>query len=142
MNFLKKEQMPDVIKKILNRETIAYLIAGVLTTILNIIAYYIICNILHVPNLIANATAWVISVIFAYFINDRYVFQSEKLDFMGEFMKIIKFIAARLFSFAVEEGGMFLFIDVLSYPNLIIKIIMNVIVVILNYIFSKIYIFK
>lgn len=129
-------------QKLFTREIILYLVAGVLTTIVNIISYHTFCNIIGIESLISNGIAWVLSVLFAYVANDRFVFVQEKMTKQQEFKKFIKFITARLFSFGVDEAGMFLFVEIVFIHNIIAKIIMNVIVVILNYIFSKVFIFK
>lgn len=129
-------------QKLFTREIILYLVAGVLTTIVNIISYHIFCNIIGIESLISNGIAWVLSVLFAYVANDRFVFVQEKMTKQQEFKKFVKFITARLFSFGVDEAGMFLFVEIVFIHNIIAKIIMNVIVVILNYIFSKVFIFK
>lgn len=129
-------------QKLFTREIIMYLIAGVLTTIVNIISYHIFCNVMGIESLVSNGIAWVLSVLFAYVANDKFVFVQEKMTKQEEFKKFIKFITARLFSFGVDEAGMFLLVDIVFLYNLAAKIIMNVIVVILNYIFSKLFIFK
>lgn len=135
----------EVIKKLwrlfINRETITYGIAGVATTVVNFIAYHFFCNILSVPNLIANAIAWVIAVTFAYVVNARWVFLSQKEGVSGESKKVAKFFGVRFLTFLVEELGMFLLVDVLKGPNLWMKAIVAVLVIILNYIFSKVFVF-
>ena len=74
-------------EKYVNRETITYLVAGVLTTVINFIAYYWFCNILHIENLVANAIAWVVAVAFAYIINARWVFLEKFADWKTEIEK-------------------------------------------------------
>lgn len=127
-------------KKAVTKEMIAYGIAGVLTTAVNLVSYDLLCNRLHTPNLWANALAWILSVMFAFVANDRFVFTSkEKSDPLMRRVK--KFVLARAASFAVDEGGMFLFVDGFHFPNLISKIFWNVIVIVMNYVLSKRYIF-
>jgi len=128
--------------KFVNRETITYTFAGIMTTIVNFIFYYILCNILKVENLIANTIAWLAAVSFAYIVNALWVFQSEKQDILKECMKITKFFGARILSFLVEQMGMFLLVDGLKCNNLVVKAFLMVIVIVLNYLFSKIYIFR
>jgi putative flippase GtrA len=125
-----------------NRETITYAIAGVMTTVVNFVTYHLFCNIIGVENLIANGIAWVVAVIFAYIINDLWVFQSIRGNLRGELEKVAKFFSARVLSFVVEEAGMFLFVDILALNNLIVKAGLAIIVIILNYFFSKLYIFN
>lgn len=131
-----------LIKKFFTREVLLYIIMGILTTAVNFIFYFLLCNIIGIQNLISNAIAWIVSVLFAYITNNRYVFLSYTGERKKELTKIIKFFGARLFSFLIEEAGMFIFIDILSMNNLVIKVFMNVIVIVLNYVFSKLYIFK
>ena len=142
---MHKSHMSHVKKywnKFVNRESITYTFAGIMTSIVNFIIYYVLCNILEVENLIANTIAWVAAVSFAYIVNAFWVFQSEKESIFKECMKIIKFFGARILSFLVEQMGMFLFVDGLKCNNLIVKAFLMVIVIVLNYFFSKIYIFS
>ncbi len=136
------DKVQKLYKILVNRETIAYAIVGGLTTLVNFISYYMLCNILGVPNLIANAIAWVLAVSFAYITNDKFVFLSIKSDVKNEAIKITKFFGARVVTFVIEEAGLYLFVDLLGFYNLIVKAALAVIVIILNYIFSKLYIFK
>ncbi len=129
-------------ERFVNRETITYVIAGVLTTAVNYIAYYLFCNVLEIQNLVANVIAWVIAVVFAYIINDLWVFQLKKTGYKQEIAKIFKFFGARLFSLAVEEAGLYIFVDMIGWNNLIVKAFLAVIVIAMNYIFSKIFIFN
>lgn len=136
-----QEKLKPYLDKLINRETITYAVAGVLTTFVNFLAYHMLCNVVGIENLIANGIAWVIAVIFAYLINDLWVFQAKSAGIRDEIEKISKFFGARIFSFIIEESGMFLFVDVMKLNNLIVKAGLAVIVIILNYIFSKMFIF-
>ena len=130
-----------LIGKIVNRETIAYIIAGVLTTIVNFISYEGLYR-LGVKNLTANAIAWVVAVTFAYFVNKKQVFLSKSDSVGDEARKLSKFYGARLITLGVEQAGMFVFIEILGFYRLIVKAALAVIVIILNYLFSKIFIFN
>ena len=135
------EKIKKLWKLVVNRETITYGIAGVSTTIVNFVAYHLFCNIMHIENLIANAIAWVIAVAFAYVVNARWVFQDKQEDAASESKKVVKFFGARIVTFGVEELGMFILVDLLKGNNLIMKAIVAVLVIILNYIFSKLFVF-
>lgn len=137
-----RELTKRIMKIVLSREVITYGIAGVLTTVVNYISYYVLCNILGIENLIANAIAWVIAVVFAYEVNARVVFLSPRDTIREEAVKVSKFFGARVLSFLVEELGLFVFVNVLGYHNLIVKAILAVVVIIMNYILSKLFIFK
>lgn len=137
------------------KELIVYVVFGVLTTVVNFVVFWIFSKILGDDlYLVNNAVAWVISVIFAYVTNKLWVFDSKSWALKIVAKEVVEFVAARLFSFGVEEGGLLLFVNVLGFDEysvtlfgfeitgqLIAKVILAVIVVILNYFFSKFVIF-
>jgi putative flippase GtrA len=138
----KFNKFSNYFTKLTNRETISYVIAGGLTTVVNFIAYYLFCNILKIENLIANVIAWIIAVAFAYIINNTWVFQSKYQNQKEELDKIMKFVGARVFSLVIEEIGLYLMVDLLHWNNMLVKGFLAVFVVAINYVFSKRYIFK
>lgn len=130
-----------VINKLINRETITYGIAGILTTIVNFLSYECLYWLTK-SNLTANWMAWVIAVTFAYIVNKWSVFRSRSSSVTAELVKIGKFYGARLVTLGVEQLGMYVFIERLGIYRWIVKGGLSVIVIILNYIFSKLYIFN
>jgi len=138
------------------KELITYVIFGVLTTLVNFFAFWIFTKIFGEDlYLVNNAIAWVVGVVFAYITNKLFVFESKSWDLKVITKEITGFLGARIFSFLVEEGGMFLFVSVLGLGEksltllgftitgqFIVKILLAVIVVILNYVFSKFFIFR
>ena len=128
--------------KLLNRETISYVIFGVLTTIVNIVIYMLSCNLWGIPNLVSNIIAWVFAVLFAYIVNKLFVFQSETSGFYEASCEFLLFISARLFSLGVDELGMWIMVDLLDVNGLFSKFSMNVVVMVINYFFSKWFIFN
>lgn len=150
--------MIETIKKLFNKykELISYVFFGVLATIVSIGSFKIFDVILgeHLY-MLSNVISWIITVIFAYFTNKLWVFQSKSWKPSVVVRELIGFFGARLFSLGVEELGLWLMIDkmnigtigfeILDFDvngNLIAKVIMQVVIVILNYIFSKLIIFK
>lgn len=131
--------MIDLIKKY--RELLLYLVFGVLTTIVNIGTYYI-CKKIGIDYQISNIIAWVCSVAFAFITNKMYVFESDKTDSKTLLKELSSFFSFRLLSLAIDMGCMYVLIEILSTNDMIAKIISNIIVVIANYIFSKLFIFK
>lgn len=127
--------------KVVNRETITYAIAGVLTTIVNFTSYEGLYR-LGIPNLAANAVAWLIAVTFAYIVNKINVFRSKSTDVKSEVSKVTKFFGARIITLLVEETGMLVFTEIIHFPRLLVKAGLAVIVIILNYLFSKLFIFN
>lgn len=136
--------MLNLIKKY--KEIIMYLIFGVLTTLVNVLVYYICYNVSGINNTISTIIAWIISVIFAYITNKIFVFSSKTNGFKGFVIEFIVFILCRLFSGLVDLGFMTLTVTYLKLNtkllSTIMKIISNVIVVIINYILSKLLVFR
>ena len=138
------------------KELITYVIFGGLTTLVNFVAFYVVTQILGEDlYLINNAIAWVVSVVFAYVTNKLFVFESKSWNLKLVAKESVEFVGARVFSFLIEEGGMLLFVSVLGFGEisfnifgftitgqLIAKLILAVIVVIMNYFFSKFIIFR
>jgi putative flippase GtrA len=136
-----KEFIIGLWKKVVNRETIAYIIAGMLTTIVNFISYEGLYR-LGLKNLTANAWAWVIAVTFAYIVNKKNVFLSKSRNVKDEAIKVTKFFGARIITLGIEQLGMYLFIDCLGFYRLFVKACIAIVVIILNYIFSKLFVFQ
>lgn len=125
-----------------HQEGMRYLIFGALTTLVNIIAYAILYYVFHIENSISNVIAWIIGATFAYITNKLYVFNS-KVNTRKELIKeIVYFYGCRLLTLAVDEGIMILTVDKFGWNALLMKILANIIVIILNFIFSKILIFR
>ena len=147
-----------MIKKLLAKykEIITYVLFGVLSTIVNFGAFYIFNLILGSSFYLAtNIIAWFFAVAFAYVTNKLWVFESKSWAAKVVVKEVLGFAAARLFSLGVEEVGLIIFVELLNFKSisfsvfgfdltgtLIAKVILAVIVVILNYFFSKFVIFK
>lgn len=123
------------------KELILYGIFGVLTTIVNIIVFYLL-DIAHVNIYISNTCAFIISVIFAYVTNKLFVFESKSWKKNIVIKESISFLSARIFSYFLDMGTIYLLVDILKKNKLISKIIANIIVIIVNYIVSKMLIFR
>lgn len=134
--------LKKLLKKLLNRELVIYAIAGVMTTAVNMVTYYLLCYGAVINHLIANIIAWIIAVTFAYYVNAGWVFRDKRNGIKEESLKIMKFFVARLLSLGVEEGGLLLFVSLLGWNNMMVKAGLAVVVIILNYICSKFYVFN
>ncbi|MFA9381581.1 MAG: GtrA family protein [Acetanaerobacterium sp.] len=124
------------------KETILYLFFGGLTTLINIAAYWLLSGPAGIDYLAANAVAWILSVLFAFVTNKLFVFASRDLAAKLVLKELTLFVGARLFSGALDMGTMYLFIDILHCNDMLIKIVSNVIVVVVNYVLSKLIIFR
>ncbi|MEE0866236.1 MAG: GtrA family protein [Clostridia bacterium] len=124
------------------KEIINYLIFGVLTTIVNFITYFVLVRILNSNETISNALAWIISVIFAYITNKIFVFNSKDKEMKIIIKELISFIGCRAFSGILDIGMFYILVNLYKINDIITKIIISILVVVLNYIFSKLLIFK
>ena len=126
-----------------HKEVINYLIFGFLTTLLTLITYYLLTlTILDVQVplelQLANIISWTIGFLFAYITNRKYVFQSKNDRVTGEFLK---FLGSRLFTLILDMAIMYVFVTILKYDNRIIKLISQVIIIVSNYLLSKLIVF-
>lgn len=124
------------------KEIISYLIFGVLTTIINISVFYISNDCLNINYLISNIIAWILSVLFAYITNRKYVFNSTNNSKKDIAKEISSFFGARLTTGFLDMAFMYMTINFNLLSNLIAKIIANVFVIIANYVLSKFIVFK
>lgn len=124
------------------KQTILYLIFGVLSTIVNIVTYVVCTRHLNIEFLISNWLAWLAAVLFAYITNKFFVFESKETNIKFLIKEFSSFISCRILSGIIEMIFMYIMISLMSLNDFIVKIITNVVVVILNFIFSKLIIFK
>ena len=122
-------------------ELINYIIFGGLTTLVNIVVFFILETLLSWPYLIANAVAIVLSILFAYVTNKLFVFQTKNDNYQENIAEFLRFIGLRFISGLADMAAMWLLVDFLSFDTNIAKIATQFIVVVLNYFFSKFLIF-
>jgi len=137
-----KEKMQNIIKKFLTKEVIMYVIFGVLTTLVNLIISFALVDAFKIGGSIASAIGIVSSILFAYFTNRKWVFNTTAKGFAENLKEFWKFIAGRLVTMVIEQGGVMVLYDVLNMPFVPVKLSLTIIVIILNYIFSKFFAFK
>ncbi len=123
------------------KEVISYLFFGGCTTLINIISYMLF-RAANIDMLLSNSLAWVVSVLFAFITNKLFVFESRNVGFKKTMVECIYFFICRLLSLVFDLGFMYLLVDIFSCNELLSKIISNIIVIIINYILSKLLIFK
>ncbi|MDY6071828.1 MAG: GtrA family protein [Bacilli bacterium] len=141
--------MKKIIKKVWNLykkydEMINYLIVGGLTTVVSLGTYYFCVYTFLNPNnafqlQIANIISWISCVTFAYFTNRIFVFKSKRTDKLKE---AISFYGSRIATLLLEMGIMFVFVTILHFNDKIIKLVAQVVITILNYVLSKLLIFR
>ena len=127
--------------KFMNREVISYLIFGVLTTLVNWVVYGMMVRT-GVDYRIATAAAWVVSVLFAFIVNKIFVFQSYDLHLAYVMKEIVSFTACRAASGVMEMVLMVIMVSWLNMDEYVSKVLVSIVVVVVNYVFSKLFIFR
>ena len=124
------------------RELISYVFFGVLTTVVNYLVYLPCLNWLHLPASVSNCIAWVVAVAFAFVTNKPFVFQSHDWSKEVVLPELSKFVATRLSSGLIETAILFVSVDLLHGNGNIWKLITQVLVIIINYVGSKLLVFR
>ena len=125
-----------------HKEGMRYLVFGALATFVNILAYSVCFYIIHIENGISNIIAWVIAAIFAYITNKFCVFDSKVDTKKALLYEIASFFGCRLLTLAIDEAIMIITVDKFAWNAFLMKVVANIIVIILNFVFSKLIIFK
>lgn len=123
------------------REALLYLFFGGCTTVVNIVAFFIVRK-LGINTYLSNSIAWFLSVIFAFVTNKLFVFSSKGTKTTETIKEFLSFIMFRVLSLIFDTGIMYVLINLLNINEMISKIVSNVFVVVINYVFSKLFIFK
>ena len=123
------------------REVLLYLVFGALTTLINIIAFYVFRK-LSIEIYTSNIIAWLLSVLFAFITNKLFVFESKNKNTKENIKEAVSFFSFRILSLIFDMVFMYLMIQIIKANEMLSKVISNVLVIILNYIFSKLFIFK
>ena len=124
------------------REVFWYGVFGVLTTIINMAAFWLFSDMLSVHYMVANVIAWVIAVAFAYVTNKLWVFESKSWEHTVWVPECIGFVSARLATGLLDMGLMYLMISIIGVPKMWAKLVSNVVVIIGNYVLSKLVVFR
>lgn len=149
------EKLKKLIKALINKETITYIIFGVLTTVVSFVSFKAFDVIFQGKYyLLSNTISWILSVVFAYVTNKLFVFESKSWSVSVLKTEIPSFLGARIASYFIEQFGMFVFVTLLQFGDKVFnlkilslsgkmtaKIIVSVLVVIINYVLSKFLIF-
>ncbi len=125
------------------KEVIHYLIFGGLSTVVNFVSYFIFARIIGIEEIISSGLSWFCSVLFAYITNKLFVFESKTDTKKAFFKEMISFFLARIVSGILCDVGTFaLMVKVFHINDIIAKIVTQVMVIVVNYVFSKLFIFK
>ena len=125
-----------------NTELVSYLFVGVATTLVNYVVYYLATRLLSMGVMAGTWTAWVAAVAFGYVANKAFVFHTHCGSALALLREAAGFFSMRLVSLGMETVLMYLTVTVLGLNDLVMKLVINIVVIILNYVFSKLFIFK
>ncbi len=136
--------MLERMRKLIDKyyDILAYLVFGVLTTLVNFLVYYPLTNAAGLSATVSNVLAWAVSVAFAFLTNKPFVFKSLDWSAAVTVPELVKFVGTRLSSGFLETAMIFVFVDCLHWDGNILKILVSVLVVIINYVGSKLLVFR
>lgn len=124
-----------------NRELMLYLLFGGLAFFISIATFAFFDTLLGMNELIANVLSWIITVLFAFVTNRKWVFSSAR-DGSGFFAQMARFYVGRIFTLIVEEAILYVFITRMGCGSIAVKVIAQIVVIVLNYAVSKLWIFR
>lgn len=136
----KKMRLREVYDKY--KDIIPYAVFGILTTAVNIAVYWFMAHLIGMGTMPSTIIAWIVAVLFAYLTNRKWVFHSEATSVKEVLREICSFFVCRLATGFVDWGCMFVLVDLLCFNDVIIKAVANILVIVLNYVASKLVIFK
>lgn len=125
-----------------HKEVILYVFFGGCTTVVSILSFWLFNSKLGWNATLSNIPATFLAVLFAYITNKIWVFESKTTGFKDWLREILSFFGARVITFFLEELIIFIFADRLKFNSMVVKVLGTIIVMILNYVFSKLFIFK
>ena len=126
----------DLYRKYL--EVINYLVVGGLTTFISIFVYGLCSRLFNLELISSNIISWIVAVLFAYYTNKIFVFRSKGKSFK----EFISFVGSRVITLLLDTALMLLFVNVINMNDLIAKVIVQIVVIVGNYIISKMIVFK
>ncbi len=124
------------------KDVIPYLFFGVCTTVVNVVAYWLCAHVIRLNVMLSTIIAWVLAVLFAYITNRKWVFKSTACTNREIMREILSFFGCRIATGVIDWLCMFVFVELMGLSDVIIKVLANILVIILNYLASKLIIFK
>ena len=124
------------------KSIILYIFFGGCTTLINIIVYAVCSKALLLETIPSTIIAWILSVVFAYVTNRRFVFDSKASQFLDIIKEMVSFLGCRILTGVLDIVLMYVFVDIIGVNDMLMKILSNIIVIVLNYVASKLFIFK
>ena len=124
------------------KEAIAYIFFGVLTTAVDFASYWVFTRIFGINESVANVFSQAVAILFAYVTNKLFVFEDKTDTFKALIAQFAKFVSFRLVTLVLNSVLFYVMIDLCNINDIITKVLVSVIVIVLNYVFSKLFVFK
>ena len=134
------KKLKDLILRFYKNDVIRYIFFGGCTTLVNLVCFFVLRQCSVELN-IANVISIIVAIIFAYIVNSKYVFQDKCETLKDHIQPFCKFVSARLVTMVIEVGGVWLLVEKLGMNDMVGKFCTQFIVLALNYIFSKFFVF-
>jgi putative flippase GtrA len=125
-----------------HKTLVDYVFFGGLTTAVNYAVYFSLTRLVAMNYMAANAIAWVAAVAFAFVVNKKYVFNSQATGLVPVLREVLLFVAARFSSLGIESGLLYLLVGLARLNDAIVKVVVGFVVVLANYAFSKLIVFR
>lgn len=125
-----------------HREALLYLFFGGLTTLISVASFALLYHAMGINELLANVLSWIAAVLFAFFTNRAWVFSAADTDTAGLLRQMAAFFGGRAATLAVEELLLLAFVTWLRLPALAVKVVAQLVVILLNYVISKWFVFR
>lgn len=138
--FKTMQKCKEIWKKY--KQYILYLFFGGVTTLVSWASFYVCARLLYIPTVPSNVISWILAVAAAYVTNRKWVFESTATGFRRVIKEIISFTVSRLLSLGVETLLLWITVDICGWNDMLMKVIISIAVIIINYIFSKFLVFK
>lgn len=133
--------MKSIIIRLYNSSVIRYVFFGGCTTMVNLISFYLLRNVGRLPLQAANLISIILAILFAYVVNSLFVFQDSCESLKEHIRPFFKFISARLVTMVIEVGGVWLLVQIMGMADMLGKFLTQFLVLVLNYVFSKFFVF-
>ncbi len=135
-------KLVELIKKLYYNETMRYLFIGGCTTLVNLIAFAVFCDVMGMDVTLGNVLSIILAILFAYITNKIFVFSSRTNGIKEMFSEFCRFVGGRLSTMAIEVGGVYLIHNMMGQPKMAAKLVTQILVIIGNYFISKFFVFR
>ena len=134
--------MKKLIIALWNRDAIRYVFFGGCTTLVNLVSFWLLRHVTPLGITASNIISVFLAIVFAFFVNSRFVFHSKTSGFKKKNIEFIKFFSGRLLAMFIEVGGVWLLAEVILMDEFLAKLATQLIVLILNFLISKYFVFQ